>query len=231
MRGVPTAIPPESIPPNKTALPGAALGFAIAGMCIYCLWPVGLVLAILAMVKTGKPEHGGRRGLAKAALVLACVGPFIIGIQFAIAIPNFLKFQARSAQSECKNNLKSIFTAARLSIVDGQPLESFETMGFGLGPHNHYAYVLRMPETVFPVSERFPALEPAEIQAALERAGVKPGVEGTCPDCIVTAACVGNLDSDDTLDVWSISTVNRTAANGETIELGVPYNHVNDVRK
>ncbi|MHA7630128.1 hypothetical protein [Corallococcus sp. M7] len=60
---------------------------------------------------------------------------------------------------------------------------------------------------------------------------MKPGVEGTCPDCIVTAACVGNVDNDDTLDVWSISTVKRTAANGDTIEIGDPYNHVNDVQQ
>src|SRR5512134_4000997 len=35
----------------------------------------------------------------------------IIGILAAIAIPNFLKFQAKSKQSEAKTNLKAIFTA------------------------------------------------------------------------------------------------------------------------
>ena len=35
----------------------------------------------------------------------------IIGILAAIAIPNFLKFQAKSKQSEAKTNLKGIFTA------------------------------------------------------------------------------------------------------------------------
>ncbi|MBN9686213.1 MULTISPECIES: pilin [unclassified Corallococcus] len=231
MKGVTTRIPPESAPPKKTALPGVALGFAIAGMCIYCLWPVGLVLAILAMLKTGKPEHAGRRGLATAALVVAGLGPFIIGIQFALAIPNFIKFQARTKQAECKMNLKAVFTAARVSLVDDEPLVSLDAMGIEAGPRNRYAYVLRMPEEIIPVGSAFPALAPEAIEAALAQAGVKPGVEGTCPDCIVTAACVGNVDDDDTLDVWSISTVNRTAANGETIEMGTPYNHVNDVRQ
>ncbi|NNB94333.1 pilin [Corallococcus exiguus] len=231
MRGVTTHRPPESAAPKKTVLPGVALGFTIAGLCVVCLWPVGLVLAILAMVKTGKPEHAGRRGLAIAALCVAGLGLFTIGIQAAIAIPNFIQFQARSKQAECKMNLRSIFTAARVSMVDEQPLGSFEAMGFEPGPRNRYAYVLRMPEDVFPVAGDFPAIDPAEIQAALARAGVKPGVEGTCPDCVVTAACVGNVDNDDTLDVWSVSTVNRTAANGEAIPLGAPYNHVNDVRQ
>ena len=37
----------------------------------------------------------------------------IIGILAAIAIPNFIKFQARSKQSEPKANLKSMFTAQK----------------------------------------------------------------------------------------------------------------------
>ena len=37
----------------------------------------------------------------------------IIGILAAIAIPNFIRFQARSKQSEVKANLKSLFTAER----------------------------------------------------------------------------------------------------------------------
>ncbi|RKG67008.1 pilin [Corallococcus sp. CA054B] len=231
MRDVTTPIPPESAPPKKTILPGVALGFTIAGLCIICLWPVGLVLAILAMVKTGKPEHAGRRGLAIAALCVAGLGLLTIGIQAAIAIPNFIKFQSRAKQAECRSNLKAVFTAARVSLADDQPLVSFEEMGIEPGPRNRYAYVLRMPEDVIPVGAAFPAIEPEAIQAALDQAGVKPGVEGTCPDCVVTAACVGNVDNDDTLDVWSISTVDRTAANGETIPLGAPYNHVNDVRQ
>ena len=37
----------------------------------------------------------------------------IIGILAAIAIPNFIKFQARSKQSEPKSNLKALFTAEK----------------------------------------------------------------------------------------------------------------------
>ncbi|RKG52587.1 pilin [Corallococcus sp. AB011P] len=231
MRAVTTPIAPESSPPKKTVLPGVALGFTIAGLCIVCLWPVGLVLAILAMVKTGKPEHAGRRGLAIAALCVAGLGLFTIGIQAAIAIPNFVSFQARSKQAECKVNLKAFFGTVRAYVVDNHPVDSFAMMGFEPGPRNRYAYVLRMPEDVIPVAGAFPALDPEAIQAALDQAGVEPGVEGTCPDCSVTAVCVGNVDNDDTLDVWSISTVDRTAANGDTIPLGTPYNHVNDVRE
>ena len=37
----------------------------------------------------------------------------IIGILAAIAIPNFIKFQARSKQSEVKSNLKGLYTTQR----------------------------------------------------------------------------------------------------------------------
>src|SRR3712207_9241843 len=37
----------------------------------------------------------------------------IIGILAAIAIPNFIRFQARARQSEANTNLKSLFTGLR----------------------------------------------------------------------------------------------------------------------
>src|SRR5438045_1971412 len=42
----------------------------------------------------------------------------IIGILAAIAIPNFIKFQARSTQSEAKPNVKAGFTAAAMGNID-----------------------------------------------------------------------------------------------------------------
>jgi hypothetical protein len=43
-------------------------------------------------------------------------------------------------------------------------------------------------------------------------------------------ALAGNIDSDATIDVWSISTKERIIA-GETVTPGRPFNHVNDVEK
>ena len=52
----------------------------------------------------------------------------IIGILAAIAIPNFLKFQAKSKQSEAKSNLGAIYT--------GEVAFFGETNGFG-----HFAFI------------------------------------------------------------------------------------------
>ena len=49
----------------------------------------------------------GKKGFTLIELMIVVA---IIGILAAIAIPNFLKFQAKSKQSEAKTNLGAIFT-------------------------------------------------------------------------------------------------------------------------
>ena len=67
----------------------------------------------------------------------------IIGILAAIAIPNFIKFQARSKQSEAKSNLKGVFTAQKSWF---QEKDSYSTavghIGFSPERGNRYAYRL-----------------------------------------------------------------------------------------
>ena len=48
--------------------------------------------------------------------------------------------------------------------------------------------------------------------------------------CDVTVVAAGNIDSDATIDVWSISTKERIIA-GETVMPGMPFNHVSDLEK
>src|SRR5438105_12021421 len=65
----------------------------------------------------------------------------IIGILAAIAIPNFVKFQARSKQSEAKANLKAMFTAEKAYSAEK---DKFSTLvgeiGFSPERNNRYAY-------------------------------------------------------------------------------------------
>src|SRR5581483_9733545 len=49
----------------------------------------------------------------------------IIGILAAIAIPNFIKFQARSKQSEAKANMKAMFTAEKAFYQEKDRFSTF----------------------------------------------------------------------------------------------------------
>src|SRR5437763_16824156 len=67
----------------------------------------------------------------------------IIGILAAIAIPNFIKFQARAKQSEAKANLKAAFTAEKSYVQEKDHYETLITVvGFSPERNNRYAYFL-----------------------------------------------------------------------------------------
>lgn len=58
---------------------------------------------------------------------------------------------------------------------------------------------------------------PPELKASL-------GLEGQCPSCNVTIGCIGNIDGDAELDVWTISTKDRPEA-----ARGTPIHHLRDL--
>ena len=65
----------------------------------------------------------------------------IIGILAAIAIPNFIKFQARSKQSEAKSNLKSLFTSEKAYQQEKDTYSiCIRTIGFTPERGNRYHY-------------------------------------------------------------------------------------------
>src|SRR5690242_14785202 len=65
----------------------------------------------------------------------------IIGILAAIAIPNFVKFQARSKQSEAKANLKAMFTAQKAFAAEKDKFsDKIGEIGFSPERNNRYTY-------------------------------------------------------------------------------------------
>jgi type IV pilus assembly protein PilA len=65
----------------------------------------------------------------------------IIGILAAIAIPNFIRFQARSKQGEAKSNLKALFTAERSYFQEkDEYITAVHDIGFAPERGNRYAY-------------------------------------------------------------------------------------------
>jgi type II secretory pathway pseudopilin PulG len=64
----------------------------------------------------------------------------IIGILAAIAIPNFVRFQARARQSEANTNLKSLFTGLRTQ--QRKPALTIRSTSFNPERGNRYSYHL-----------------------------------------------------------------------------------------
>src|ERR1700682_4491676 len=174
----------------------------------------------------------------------------IIGILAAIAIPNFIKFQARSKQSEAKANLKAIFTAQKAFF---QERDRFSTrtgeVGFSPERNNRYAYSLDATGTIegrtaSPITQATSytgiAVDTFKYGSAMGQVyvatacGTAAGVT-TPPTPVFTATALGNIDADATIDQWSVSSNGRVFAPGGGCSAdvnnpsGEPANDQNDV--
>ena len=76
--------------------------------------------------------------LVEIMIVLA-----IVGVLTAIAVPNFIRFQARSKQSEAKTNLRALFTSEKSYFGEREAYSPFARLiGFTPERGNRYAYRL-----------------------------------------------------------------------------------------
>src|SRR3982751_1934651 len=155
----------------------------------------------------------------------------IIGILAAIAIPNFIKFQARSKQSEAKANLKAVFTAQKAFF---QEKDRFSTLtgevGFEPERNNRYAYFLapgstiedRVASTITQATtytgvgvDTFKYGTPLAQAYGATACSSAAGLTGT-PATRFDALALGNIDADTLVDQWSISSESRVFAGGST---------------
>jgi type IV pilus assembly protein PilA len=239
--------PPTPSPPAKQRNSGAAIAALVCGigaLCIPILSLVALVLGAVALVQIRRDPGLKGTGLAIGGMVS---GVAITTILVAIAVPNFLRFQARSKQTECKANLKGFFVAEKSYFGEKERFsEDLAEIGWVPERGNRYAYFVTTKGEIAdptdmksraghagriaPDTERFPDV-PTKLLLATQPTvtGGRLGLTGTCPQCSIAAACVGQLDSDDTFDVWSISTVDRQGPDGQRIAAGQVFNDINDV--
>ncbi len=175
-----------------------------------------------------------KRGFTLIELMIVVA---IIGILAAIAIPNFIRFQARSKQGEAKANLKSMFTAERSFYQEKDRYSAYvDEIGFAPERGNRYTYRLgactsqenRSTATVvrdttgvdtcvsvdtFKYSNML--LNPAYTGGTSDPgAGAgAPGVvnAASCPTCDFTGTAAGDIDSESVgIDSWYISSISVT---------------------
>jgi type IV pilus assembly protein PilA len=179
----------------------------------------------------------------------------IIGILAAIAIPNFIKFQARSKQSEAKSNLKAMFTAEKAFFSEKDRFSTYVgEVGFAPERNNRYNYFLGgtaiMDDRTGVVATTATTAQAIMADAFKYGTGQSTnsipnvctnGTGGISPTSFVgsdTAGAtwggygVGNIDADSTLDVWSVTTNSRITTvcdNVGNVSGGEPSNDYNDV--
>jgi len=177
-----------------------------------------------------QPKKGGVSAVVIIAVVVALACP-CVGILAAIAIPNFIKFQARSKQSEAKANLKAAYTS------------EIGEVGFSPMPGNRYMYSFSTEGELSEAggakgsgvkadSKKFPTIDNEAIEKGVpQEIWADSGLEGECPKaCSITIVAAGNIDNDETIDVWTVSTKDRVI-DGVSVPAGMPHNNVNDLNE
>lgn len=187
-------------------------------------------------------KKGGMSPIVVIAVVVALACP-CVGILAAIAIPNFIKFQAKSKQAEARMNLKAAYAAERAYFgMNEKYSEDIGEVGFSPEPGNRYLYAFSTEGQLRKAGEltnthtgvladttRFPTIDNEALEKGVPQAvWDETGVTGECPkDCGITIVASGNIDGDADVDVWSISTKDRVI-DGRTVPAGTPFNHVDD---
>jgi type IV pilus assembly protein PilA len=152
----------------------------------------------------------GQKGFTLIELMIVVA---IIGILAAIAIPNFLQYQARARQSESRTNLGGVFVSQTAFLGEAGRYGSFQEVGFTLASAtNRYTY--RSPanggagaSSAAQGVDMFQTALPIVIAQAAG-AVVSGGTLATAATpAAFTATASGNIDGDATLDQWHVNDI------------------------
>ena len=126
----------------------------------------------------------------------------ILGILVAIAIPNFMTYQAKARQAEVKSMLAGTFMAAT-TVMYAQNgtyvITDIGQLGFAPTGTPRYSYWFDVSGTPTRIVGGSTATAPCDVNSA--PTGVGASGAG------FTAGARGNIDSDNTCDEWTINDV------------------------
>lgn len=164
------------------------------------------------MLKSLRKQEGGFT-LIELMIVVA-----IIGILAAIAIPNFLRYQAKSRQAEAKTNLGGVFVAETAYFGEQGRYSDFNGIGYALaGNTNRYWY--RAQATAAGVGCAAGAIQFISSATVADPGDNPVAAASSCTGFTATAHT--NLDNDATIDRWAV--------NDQKVGLNSPVNTFDDV--
>src|SRR5438128_9829256 len=131
----------------------------------------------------------GNKGFTLIELMIVVA---IIGILAAIAIPNFMTYQAKSRQSEAKVGLGGIFTTATSYFAENGTYSVLPT-GLGYSPAGSPKYTFS-----------YNAAQINTVATATICNGVTTAVAPGAAASSLTARARGNIDGDHTCDEWPL---------------------------
>lgn len=151
-------------------------------------------------------KTGDQRGFTLIELMLV-VG--IMGIVASIAVPNFLRYQMQTRQSEARANLGGIFVAETSFFGEMSRYSSFYEVGFalagGANRYNYYSYGTSQATggTISVGSQ----------QVIVATFGVQTPDNTVVPSATsqygFTATATANLDNDVTVDQWHVNDIKQ----------------------
>lgn len=163
------------------------------------------------MVSLTRIIHRMQRNREKGfTLIELMIVVAILGILAAIAIPNFMRFQAKSKQSEAKTNLGAIGTTAEAwrSENDQYIVTAIGDLGWAPQGTSRYSYWYDVggTDTVFPGG--------ATGTTDGCNVGTTPGTVAVATAATTfTAGAKGQIDTDSTCDEWGYNNL-RDLSNG-----------------
>ncbi len=149
------------------------------------------------MSSTVSKRLKGNQGFTLIELMIVVA---IIGILAAIAIPNFMTYQAKSRQSEAKIGLGAIFTSATALQAETATyvVTAIGNVGYAISgtPRYSFWYAVGATPTAFPGGST--ATTPCDVNSSTTVV-----VAATATG--FTSGSKGNADGDSTCDQWTVN--------------------------
>jgi len=139
----------------------------------------------------------GKKGKKGFTLIELMIVVAIIGILAAIAIPNFLRFQAKSRQSEAKTNLGGIFTAQTAFLGEKDDYGDLNLVSWAPTGTTKYRY------TMGTAANDLGNLALTTVASCWN--GTTPGITAATGEKRFTAGAQGNIDTDIANDAWTMN--------------------------